>query len=248
MRVIALAVLLLASLAVSAGEANVAVAANFAAPAKLLAQRFQRDSGHRIALSSGSTGKFYAQIRNGAPLDVLLAADSEVPQRLARERLAVAGSRFTYAVGKLALWSPNADLVDARAEVLRKASFKRLAIASPQLAPYGAAAQETMQKLGVWAALQSRLVQGESIAQAFQFVASGNADLGFVALSQLHDGSGAMLGGSFWVVPEGLHAPLEQDAVLLAHGARNEAARHFLEFLRSAPARELIRAFGYQVP
>jgi molybdate transport system substrate-binding protein len=230
----------------TAAEAQVAVAANFAAPAKQLAERFGRSSGHRVTLSSGSTGKFYAQIKSGAPFDALLSADEDTPRRLESDKFAVAGSRFAYAIGRLVLWSPTAGVVDANGEVLRRGEFKRLAIANPRLAPYGAAAQQAMQTLGVWARLQDRLVQGENIAQTYQFVASGNAELGFVAWSQVaHDGAPR---GSYWPVPTALHAPLRQDAALLAHGADNVAAREFLAFLRSAEAREVIHRFGYDLP
>jgi molybdate transport system substrate-binding protein len=230
-----------------AGEAQLAVAANFAAPAKQLAQRFAQGSGHKLVISSGSTGKFYAQIRNGAPFDAFLSADDETPRRLEREALAVAGSGFTYALGRLALWSAREGLVDEEGAVLRQGRFKRLAIANPKLAPYGAAAQQAMEKLGVWAMLQGKVVQGENIAQTFQFVASGNVELGFVAWSQIVEG-GATPRGSRWLVPPQLHAALRQDAVLLSRGAANAAAREFLAFLRGAPARELIRGFGYDLP
>lgn len=245
-RAIALCLALAPSVA-RADQANIAVAANFAAPAKRIADDFAQRSGHRLVVSSGSTGKFYAQIKNGAPFDVLLAADSATPQRLEREQLAVKDSRFAYAVGKLVLWSPDTRLVDAEGDVLRKGTFRRLAMANPKLAPYGAAAQQAMEKLGVWGALQAKLVQGENIAQTFQFIASGNAALGFVALSQIHE-AGKQVGGSTWIVPPGLHAPLRQEAVLLVRGGSNAAARSFLDFLRSAPAQQLIRTYGYDAP
>ena len=229
------------------GEANLAVAANFAAPAKQLADRFSRASGHRIAVSAGSTGKFYAQISSGAPFDALLSADAGTPQRLELEKLAVAGSRFTYAVGTLVLWSPRPGLVDDQGAVLRNGTFQRLAMANPKLAPYGAAAQQAMEKLQIWERLRERIVQGENIAQTFQFVASGNAELGFIALSQLHE-TGKPPRGSHWLVPATLHDPIRQDAVLLAHGVHNAAARAFLQFLREEPARAVIRAYGYELP
>lgn len=232
---------------VAADGAQVAVAANFFVPAKQLAVQFESATGHRLALSTGSTGKFYAQISNGAPFDVLLAADSETPRRMEQEKLAVSGSRFTYALGKLVLWSPKEDAVDDRGDVLRTGTFRRLSIANPRLAPYGAAAREAMERHGVWAPLQDRLVMGENIAQAFQFVATGNAELGFVAYSQVRE-PGKPVAGSYWLVPQSLYAPLRQDAVLLEHGAGNAVARSFLAFLRSAPARELIRSYGYELP
>ena len=239
--------LMLAATEAAAGEAQIAVAANFATPAKRLADQFAQTTGHKLAISAGSTGKFYAQIRNGAPFDVFLSADNATPRRMEEEKLAMPGSRFTYAVGRLALWSPMPGMVDDKAEVLRKAAFKRLAIANPKLAPYGAAAQQTMEKLGVWPVLQQKLVQGENIAQTFQFVSSGNADLGFVALSQIQE-RGNAIAGSHWLVPPSMYAPLRQDAALLARGEANAAARQFLDYLRSPSARELIRSYGYDLP
>jgi molybdate transport system substrate-binding protein len=233
--------------AAGAEEAQVAVAANFAAPAKRLAQEFSRHTGHKVVLSAGSSGKFYAQIKNGAPFDVFLSADEATPRRMEEEKLAVAGSRFVYAVGKLVLWSPVPGRVDPHGEVLRKAAFKRLAIANPKLAPYGAAAQETMEKLGVWNALRPRLVQGENLAQTFQFVFSGNADLGFVALSQIQQ-EGRIIAGSYWIVPHALHAPIRQSAALISRAGGNPAAKQFLAYLQTAPARETIRAYGYDLP
>jgi molybdate transport system substrate-binding protein len=235
LRLVLLAAALFSSAAL-AGEAQVAVAANFASPAKKLAELFTQRTGQRLSLSSGSTGKFYAQIKSGAPFDALLSADEETPRRLEAEKLAVAGSRFTYAVGRLVLWSPKTDAVGE--PVLRAGRFSRLAIANPRLAPYGAAAKETLEKLGLWQRVQPKLVRGENIAQAYQFVSSGNADLGFVALSQLTEAAGAR-----WLVPEHFHAPLRQDAVLLRE---NTAARAFLDYLRSPPARERIRSYGYE--
>lgn len=230
----------------SAAEARIAAAANFIEPARELAQRAARASGHTMTLSAGSTGKFYAQIRSGAPFDVLLSADDTTPARLEAERLAVPGTRRTYAVGRLVLWSATNGLVDDKGQVLREGGFARLAIANPRLAPYGAAAKAAMEKLGVWQALEGKVVQGENIAQTFQFVASGNAELGFVALSQL--ARRTQDAGSRWLVPASLHAPLRQEAVLLAHGERNPAAREFLRYLESPAARQLIRSYGYELP
>ena len=229
---------LLACANAAAAEVHVAVAANFATPARQLAEPFLRGTGHRLVLSAGSTGKFYAQIKSGAPFEVLLSADQATPRRLEHDGLAVPGTRFTYATGRLALWSVRGNVPIGEA-LLRKNEFQRLAIANPRLAPYGAAAQEVLQKLGLWANLRAKLVQGENIAQTFQFVSSGNAELGFVALSQVQ-------GGSHWLVPATLHAPLKQDAVLLARGKDNAAAASFLAFLRGEPARKLIRAYGYE--
>lgn len=233
------------SAAAPAATVQVAVAANFAAPMKQIAQDFERDTGHQARLSAGSTGKFHAQIKRGAPFDVLLAADDVTPARLAQDGLAVADSRFTYATGQLVLWSARADLVDARGEVLRGGGFRKLALAAPGIAPYGLAAVETLTALGLLATVQPKFVQGESIGQAFNFVASGNADLGFVALSQVFD-NGQLQGGSAWVVPAGLHRPLRQEAVLLTKGQGNPAAAALLKYLQSAPARAVIRRYGYE--
>lgn len=228
----------------SADEVHVAVAANFSAPMKEIAAAFERESGHKVLATIGATGKFYAQIKNGAPFQVLLAADDETPARLEQEGHAPAGTRFTYAIGKLVLWSPQAGLVDARGEVLSQGSFAHLAIANPKLAPYGAAAMQTLDKLKLSERLAPRLVQGDSIGQAHQFVVSGAAQLGFVALSQVSSG-GKLQSGSAWVVPETMYAPLRQDAVLLAPGKDKPAASAFLRYLGSEPARAVIRAYGY---
>ncbi|WP_427915406.1 molybdate ABC transporter substrate-binding protein [Ramlibacter sp. MMS24-I3-19] len=230
--------------AAHAGEVSVAVAANFTAPMQKIAAVFEHDTGHKAVLSFGSTGRFYAQVKSGAPFQVLLAADEATPARLEQEGLAVAGSRFTYATGKLVLWSATPGLVDDKGEVLRRPGSGRIAIADPRLAPYGAAAVETMQKLGVFTALQRRLVQGDSIAQAWQFVSTGNAPLGFVALSQVME-DGRMASGSAWLVPESLHAPIRQDAVLLVTGKDNAAATALLAYLRGSRAQAIIRGQGY---
>jgi molybdate transport system substrate-binding protein len=225
-------------------EAQVAVAANFTAPAKLIAARFEKETGHTAVLSFGATGKFYAQIRNGAPFEVLLAADDTTPARLEEEGVAVADSRFTYAIGQLVLWSADPDLVDDKGEVLGKGRFRHLAIANPKTAPYGAAAIETLTALKVLDAIRPKLVQGENIAQTHQFVMSGNAELGFVALSQVWR-DGTLTSGSGWVVPETLHDPIRQDAVMLNSGAGNAAAVAWLDFLKGEDARAVIHAFGY---
>jgi molybdate transport system substrate-binding protein len=228
-----------------AAEVKVAVAANFSAPMQKIAAAFERQTGHKAVLSPASTGQLYAQVRNGAPFEVFLSADDETPARMEREGLAVAGTRFTYAVGRLVLWSVRPGVVDAQGEVLQGASLERLALANPKLAPYGAAAVEVMQALGVSEALKPRLVQGDNIAQAFQFAATGNASAGFVALSQVM-ADGQMRLGSAWVVPSHLHAPIKQDAVLLQRGRDNPAAMALLAFLRSEAARALIRSHGYE--
>ncbi|VTU39395.1 Molybdate-binding periplasmic protein precursor [Variovorax sp. PBS-H4] len=237
---------LAASLAVHAAEVQVAVAANFAGPMKVLAVDFEKATGHVAVLSSGSTGKFHAQIRSGAPFDVFLAADDETPARLDQEGATVPGSRFTYATGQLVLWSARPDLVDAKGEVLKRGQFAHLALAAPKLAPYGAAAVETMKRLDVLAQLEPKFVQGESIGQTFGFVSSGNAELGFVALSQVWE-NGKLKRGSAWVVPAELHNPIRQDAVLLTRGKDNAAAAALMAFLKSDAAKAVIRSFGYDV-
>jgi molybdate transport system substrate-binding protein len=232
------------SMQVFAAEVSVAVAANFTAPMQKLAQAFEAETGHKAVLSFGSTGTLYAQIRNGAPFQILLAADDETPTKIEKEGLGVAGSRFTYAVGKLVLWSKQPGLVDDKGDVLRSGKFQRIALANPKLAPYGAAAMETMTRLGVLQALQPKLVQGENIAQTYQFVLTENAQLGFVALSQVY-ADGKIAQGSAWIVPAGLHDPIQQDAILLTKGNNNPAAAALMQFLRGERAKLLIRAHGY---
>lgn len=236
--------LALGSLAAHAEEVSVAVAANFATPMQKIAVLFTQDTGHTATLSMGSTGKFYAQIKNGAPFHVLLSGDEETPLRLEQENAAAPHTRFTYAVGKLVLWSKQAGFVDAQGDVLRKGNFSHLAIADPKLAPYGAAAIETLQALGLLTKLQPRLVQGESIGQAYQFVASGNAQLGFVALSQVMSND-RIAEGSAWLVPPHLYQALRQDAVILKNGKDNKAATALMAYLKTEKARAVIRSFGY---
>lgn len=239
-----LALLLAATLPAGAAQVQVAVAANMAAPMQQLAAGFARATGHEAVVVLGSTGKFYAQVRSGAPFEVLLAADDETPAKLEREGLAVPGTRFTYAIGRLALWSADPAAVDAQGQVLRQPPRARLAIADPRVAPYGAAAVEALTKLGVLAAWQPHLVQGENIGQAFQFASTGNAALGFVALAQVM-ADGRVARGSAWIVPEHLHAPLRQDAVVLKPGQANPAAAALMAYLRSEPARAILRGYGY---
>jgi len=234
------------SLVVQAGEVQVAVAANFTAPMKIIAADFEKVTGHKVVATFGATGKFYAQITNGAPFDVFLAADDETPAKLEKENGSVAGSRFTYAIGKLVLWSTKPDLVDAKGEVLKKASFEHIALANPKLAPYGAAAVETMSKLGLLEKLQPKFVQGDSIGQTFSFVSTGNAELGFIALSQVLEG-GKIKSGSAWTVPANLHNPIRQDAVILTKGKDNKAASALIDYLKSDPAKAVIRSFGYDL-
>ena len=229
-----------------AADVSVAVAANFALPAKKIAEAFQRDTGHTARLALGSTGRFYAQITHGAPFEVLLAADDETPARLAREGLTAPCTRFTYAVGRLVLWSAQAGFVDAQGAVLKNGSFERLAVADPKLAPYGAAAVEAMTNLGAQGRLAPKLVQGENIAQTYQFVASKNAQLGFVALSQVVV-DGRLTGGSAWVVPQDLHKPIFQAAVVLKRGQGQPAAIAFFNYLKGQKAQDIIRSYGYDL-
>lgn len=226
-----------------ADEVMVATAANFVAPMQKIAAEFAKETGHRIAASYGATGKFYAQIRNGAPFEVFLSADEETARKLIREAGAVAKSRFTYAIGKLVLWSPRADFVDGGGDVLRKGRFEYLSLANPKLAPYGAAAIEAMQSLGVHEALQAKFVTGESISQAHQFVASGSAQLGFVAFSQvLKDGK---IEGSVWIVPAHLYQQIRQDAVILEKGKGKPTAESLMKYLKSEKVRAIIKSYGY---
>jgi len=240
---VVLALVLITTPALAAGV-KVAVAANFTEPAKVIAARFKARTGHDATLSFGSSGQFYAQIANGAPFEVFLSADRERPEKAEAEGLAVAGSRFTYAVGRLVLYSKTPGRVDAKGAVLKAGRFNKIAIADPKTAPYGVAAVETMRKLGVYETLAPRLVQGASITQAYQFVDTGAAELGFVALSQVV----AVKGGSRWVVPATDHTPIDQQAVLLKTGANSGAARAFMSFLKGPEARAIVRKYGYEVP
>jgi molybdate transport system substrate-binding protein len=237
------AVSLMTGGAALAGEAKVAVAANFTEPAREIAARFEAATGHQVTLSFGSTGQFYTQIANGAPYDVLLSADSERPARAAAEGLAAPGTRFTYATGRLVLYSRTSGLVDAKGAVLKTGRFDKLAIADPKAAPYGQAAVETLTKLKLHDALKPRIVTGASITQAYQYVRTGAAELGFVALSQVVSETG----GSRWLVPAADHTPIDQQAVLLKTGAGNAAAKAFLRYLRGKDAKTIIRRYGYEV-
>jgi len=230
----------------NAAEVIVAVAANFTAPMKKIAPLFEKDTGHKAILSFGSTGAFYAQIKNGGPFQVFLSADDETPLKLEREGYAVGGTRFTYATGKLVLWSKQQGFVDEKAEVLRSNNFQKIAIANPKLAPYGAAAIETINKLGLMQALQPKFVQGENIAQTFQFVNTENAQLGFVALSQVFS-DGKITQGSGWIVPNNLHNPIQQDAVVLTAGQNNPAVSALIQYIKSDKAKVIIKSFGYDL-
>lgn len=240
----ALILSLLAIATADADEVQVAVAANFTGPMQVIAALFARDTGHQASLSYGASGKFYAQISNGAPFEVFLSADDKIPAKLVSEGKAVADSKFTYAVGTLILWSADPKLVDARGDVLNSGNFKRLAIANPKTAPYGGAAIEVLTGLKLLDAVQPKFVQGESIAQAFQFASTGNAELSFVALSQVFK-DGKLTSGSGWIVPGHLHNPIRQDGVILAKGKDKPAAIALMNYLKGEKAQAVIKSFGY---
>jgi molybdate transport system substrate-binding protein len=232
------------TLAAQAGEVTVAVAANFAGPLAKIGEGFTAATGHTLKLSAGATGKFYTQILAGAPFEVLIAADDETPKKLIAEGQAVAGSNFTYAIGKLVLWSAQPGYVDDQGAVLTGGKFSHVAIANPKIAPYGAAGLEVIKARGLGDAIGPKLVTAESIAQAYQFVVTGNAELGFVALSQVAV-PGKPVQGSYWVVPASLYTQIKQDAVLLKPGEKSAAAKALLDYLKSAPAKAVIQAYGY---
>jgi molybdate transport system substrate-binding protein len=225
----------------AADEVKVAVATNFVGAMSALVERFEATSGHTVLVSSGSTGGHYAQIKNGAPFDAFFAADTERPRLLEAEGVAVPGSRFLYAVGRIALWSNRTAYVDADGRILATGGFRHLAIANPNLAPYGAAAREVLMARGLWDRLQPRLVTGQDVGQTYSFVQTGNAELGFVAWAQLRQPDHA-IEGSYWLAPESMHGPIEQEAVLLRD---LPAARALTEFVKSPAAREIIRSYGY---
>jgi molybdate transport system substrate-binding protein len=242
-RILALLLALLAAPVLHADVLHIAVAANFTDATRDLIPLFEKASGHKVKASFGSTGKLYAQIEHGAPFEVFLAADSKRPQKAEAAGLAVPGSRFTYARGKLVLWSAGADTFQNGEAYLKSLSFKRAAMANPRTAPYGLAAQQVMQHLGIWERARKKMVRGDSIAQTFQFVATGNTEAGFVAYSQVkawHKPS-----GSLWVIPDGDYAPIEQQAVLLQKGKASAAAKAFLAFLKSDAAHKVIEGYGY---
>ena len=230
---------------VSAEQAQIAVAANFSAPMKEIISAFELTTGHQIRASYGSTGKLYAQIQNGAPFQALLAADQKRPQLLEDEGVGVPGSRFTYAIGTLVLWSSDPDFVDNEGEVLKTGDFEKLSIANPKLAPYGVASIETLEALGLKEAIEPKLVMGENIAQTYQFVDTENAKVGFVALSQVMV-DGKITKGSGWIVPGDLHAPIRQDAIILESGKDNAAINDLFAYVQSDKAHAIIHAFGYE--
>lgn len=241
-----LAALCLLALRADAGEVRAAVAANFSVPVQKIAEQFEADTGHTVKLSFGGTGKLYSQIKAGAPFDLLLAADDTTPEKIGKEGLGNPASRFTYAIGKLVLWSRKPGYVDAKGHVLQ-GSFDKLAIANPKLAPYGMAARETLESLGLWSAVQGRIVMGESISQTQQFAGTGNADLAFIALSQtLKDGKSVE--GSRWLVPRHLYNPIRQDAIVLTSVRDKAATEDFMQYLRAAKYVAIIKGFGYDLP
>ncbi|MDO7900466.1 molybdate ABC transporter substrate-binding protein [Pseudomonas sp. K1(2024)] len=229
-----------------ADEVQVAVAANFTAPIQAIAKDFEKDTGHTLVAAFGATGQFYAQIKNGAPFEVFLAADDSTPAKLEQEKAIVEGSRFTYAIGTLALWSAKPGYVDGKGEVLKQNAFKHLSIANPKTAPYGLAATQVLDKLGLTSATKDKLVEGQNITQAFQFVSTGNAELGFVALSQIYK-DGKVDSGSAWIVPATLHDPIRQDAVILGKGKDNPAAKALVEYLKGPKAAAVIKSYGYEI-
>lgn len=247
-KILASCLLIVASLTVTsafAEQALVAVAANFIPPFREIAIEFEHSTGHQLQIAGGSSGNFYSQIKNGAPFDVFFSADAERPKLLEDEGLGIKDSRFTYAIGRIVLWSSNANLIKGE-ETLRSKKFKRLAIANPKMAPYGLAAMQALQKLELWESIQPHLVMGESIGQTMGFIESGNAQLGFVALSQIMDPK--IKGqGSHWEVPTSLHEPIQQDVILLAKGKDNMAAKALLKFMGGPEAKKIIEHYGYEL-
>jgi molybdate transport system substrate-binding protein len=224
---------------------RVAVASNFAGTAKALARTFEASSEHQVVLVPGSTGKHFAQIINGAPIDILFAADALRPTLLEERGIGIPGSRFTYAVGRLVLWSPRKGWFDSGKQILEEGDFRRLAIANPKLAPYGQAARQTLEVLKLWSSIQSKIVRGENVGQTFHFVVSGNSELGFVALSQIISIHPDLQEGSHWIVPENYYNPIEQQALLLVDTPPSQS---LVDFVQSDPGRSIIRRFGYRTP
>ncbi|KPX10828.1 molybdate ABC transporter substrate-binding protein [Pseudomonas syringae pv. coryli] len=230
----------------SADEVQVAVAANFTAPIQAIATDFEKDTGHKLVAAFGATGQIYTQIKNGAPFEVFLSADDATPAKLEQEGETVKGSRFTYAVGTLALWSAKNGYVDSKGQVLKANQYQHLSIANPKTAPYGLAATQVLSKMGLTEATKAKIVEGQSITQAYQFVSTGNAELGFVALSQIYK-DGKLTSGSAWIVPDDLHDPIKQDAVILNKGKDSAAAKALVEYLKGPKAAAIIKSFGYQL-
>lgn len=229
-----------------AAEVQVAVAANFTAPIQAIAADFEKDTGHKLVAAYGATGQFYTQIKNGAPFEVFLSADDSAPQKLESEGDTVKGSRFTYAIGTLALWSAKQGYVDSKGQVLKDNQYQHLSIANPKAAPYGLAATQVLAKLGLSEKVKDKLVEGQNITQAYQFVSTGNAELGFVALSQIYK-DGKVSSGSAWIVPAQMHDPIKQDAVILNKGKDNPAAQALVDYLKGPKAAAIIQSYGYQL-
>ena len=229
-----------------ADEVQVAVAANFTAPIQAIAADFEKDTGHKLVAAYGATGQFYTQIKNGAPFEVFLSADDTTPEKLEKEGDTVKGSRFTYAIGTLALWSAKEGYVDAKGEVLKNNEYQHLSIANPKAAPYGLAATQVLEKLKLTEATKAKIVEGQNITQAYQFVSTGNAELGFVALSQIFK-DGKVSSGSAWIVPASMHDPIKQDAVILNKGKDSAAAKALVEYLKGPKAAAVIQSYGYQL-
>lgn len=223
---------------------TIAVASNFAKPIKEIAKRYEKQTQNTVRLSFGSSGKIYAQIKNGAPFDIFLSADQSKPEALEKEGYIIDGSRFTYATGRLVLWSGNPELVDGKGNVLKINKYRKLAIANPKLAPYGRAASEVLSALKLSGTAQPKLIIGENISQTYQFVGTGNAEIGFIAYSQIFH-KGNVKNGSVWIVPAALHSPIKQDAVILKRG-KSKAASRFIDFLRESEAKTIIESYGYQ--
>lgn len=238
---------MLACASARAAEVSVAVSSDFAAPMERLAPLFQKESGHTVKMTAAASGKLYAQIKGGAAFDVFLSADEELPRQLMQDGLGVAGTRFVYATGRLALWSAQPDLVDEKGAVLNRGNFNMLAIANPRFSPYGVAAKETLTKLIMWNAMQEKLTKGENVVQTYQMAATEKADLALIALSQVMR-DGKVTAGSAWIVPPELHNPIHQGAILLSGAKAPEAARSLLAFLKSEKARAVMRGFGYEAP
>ncbi|MGZ9668092.1 molybdate ABC transporter substrate-binding protein [Pseudomonas sp. GNP014] len=231
---------------VQADEVQVAVAANFTAPIQAIAADFEKDTGHKLVAAYGATGQFYTQIKNGAPFEVFLSADDTTAEKLEKEGDSVKGSRFTYAIGTLALWSAKEGYVDAKGDVLKKNEYQHLSLANPKAAPYGLAATQVLEKLKLTEATKAKIVEGQNITQAYQFVSTGNAELGFVALSQIYK-DGKVSSGSAWIVPASLHDPIKQDAVILNKGKDSAAAKALVEYLKGPKAAAVIKSYGYQL-
>lgn len=236
------------SLNSQAATVLVAVASNFTKPMNEIAAAFNKATGHEANLSFGSSGKFVAQIENGAPFEVFLSADEKNPKKLEESGKEITNSRFTYAIGKLVLWSAKPGLVDDQGQILSKGDFKHIALTDPKLAPYGVAAEEALKNLGLLDKLQPLFVLGENISQTQQFISTGNAELGFLAFSQVIDKDGKISEGSGWIVPDTLHNAIKQDAILLKKGESNPAAPALLAFLKSPEALAIIKKYGYNLP